>query len=178
MNPNPSFFQSPERYLFHVIQYFFVRKDPYKPDCAPDVRYFLLPTTLFPRWLGRRQHREGSSWGEAARKASRARGRRGGCGPGGPNPRPIQTNVVRTHQGRAGTLLTQNISIWVFRAGFFCAFWGKLDFTIKLKTRYFPMKLDFFPMKLDFSAIMRKFYISWQILEENLCGVSLFMPFL
>jgi len=33
-------------------------------------------------------------------------------------------------------------------------------------------------MKLDFSAILRKFYISCWILEENLNGVTLFMPFL
>ena len=39
-------------------------------------------------------------------------------------------------------------------------------------------KLDFFPLKLDFSAILRKFYILWWILEKKLSGVTLFMPFL
>ena len=54
---------------------------------------------------------------------------------------------------------------------FFVRFEGSSIFTKKLKTR-------FFPLKLDFSAILRKFYISWWILEENLSGVTLFMPFL
>ena len=35
------------------------------------------------------------------------------------------------------TTLTSHFS------GFFCAFWGKLDFTKRLKTRFFPLKLDF-----------------------------------
>ena len=63
-----------------------------------------------------------------------------------------------------------------YYAGFFYAFWGKLDFIKKLKTRFFPLKLYFFHMKLDFSAILRKLYISWWILEENLSGVTLFIP--
>ena len=47
-----------------------------------------------------------------------------------------------------------------------------------LKLDFFPLKLDFPPIKLDFSAILRKFYILWWILEKNLSGVTLFKPFL
>ena len=39
--------------------------------------------------------------------------------------------------------------------GFFCAFWGKLDFTKKLKTRFFSWNSIFPLIKLDFSAILR-----------------------
>jgi len=41
---------------------------------------------------------------------------------------------------------------------FFCAFWGKLDFTKKLKTRFFPLKLDFFP---PWNSIFRPFYANF-----------------
>ena len=34
--------------------------------------------------------------------------------------------------------------------GFFCAFWGKLDFNKKLLTRFFPLKLNFFPHETRF----------------------------
>ena len=46
---------------------------------------------------------------------------------------------------------------------FFVRFEGSSIFTKKLKTR-------FFPLKLDFSAILRKFYILWGILEKNWLG--------
>ena len=52
-------------------------------------------------------------------------------------------------------------------AGFFCTF----DWTKKLKTR-------FFSIKLDFSAISHKFYILRWILVKILSEVTLFMPFL
>ena len=40
------------------------------------------------------------------------------------------------------------------------------------------MRLDFLSMKLNFSAILRKFYIFWWILEKNLSGATLFKSFL
>ena len=39
----------------------------------------------------------------------------------------------------------------------FCAFWGKLDFTKKLKTRFFPLKLDFFPWNSIFQPFCKNF---------------------
>ena len=39
------------------------------------------------------------------------------------------------------------------------------------------LKLDFFCWNSIFLAILRKFYISWWILEKQLSGVTLFMPY-
>ena len=68
------------------------------------------------------------------------------------------------------------LSFWRATAqAFFVRFEGNSILPKGLKLDYLPWNSIFFPMKLDFSAILRKFYIFWWILEKNMNGVTLFI---
>ena len=88
--------------------------------------------------------------------------------------RPLKAQRVGYWKSCHVPLQTSKVNL----AGFFVRFEGNSILPKSLKLDFFPWNSIFFPMKLDFSAILRKFYISWWILEENLSGVTLFMPFL